>query len=420
MAHTSNDFFGHPTNAAPLPQRPRQTTAQRPSVGGLTAAGGSGAGLSSPVSSPQVFGPISPPSGSPTPTPVTTPPGGSTPPVNIFSPIAQQPIPNQQATRTTPSAIDAQRQRTEMAELERQRLDAQRRPAAPLSPAAQQNLEQRNFTRDFNRASTVRDTEIRDRNEQDAIARQRAIFDLEQQQRFQREGEANQRGFITGEREGTQQFQTGEREGSFASQQRQDINRTGLQTGFRQNIIDQLPGILGGVNEGGFGPFPVGGPGGGGPFPVSGLGGGGTGGTGTPGDPLTSSLGSEVIVPGPTTTLPPPAGGGTATDRARAAASGRAQERIGLATQGALRGLEGALTSRGLAGPIEGAAVGNVLSQGLGQRGEFERDQALAEQARQDAIDDRNFAGNLAIRTGRQSSLGPILGLLQGGGANLF
>ena len=156
----------------------------------------------------------------------------------------------------------------------------------------------------------------------------------------------------------------------FGQQQTQDRTRTALQEQFRQGAIDAIPGLL---NAGG---------GGGDPFPVGG-------------------------------------GDTTARDAALAASAGRAQERIGLATQGALRGLEGSLTSRGISGPIEGGAVGNVLATGLQQRGEFERDQALAEAARLASVEDRNFAGNLALRTGRQQNIGPILGLLSQGG-NIF
>ncbi len=347
MAHTFSDFFGHPSNVT---QPPRTTT--QTSLGGLTAADPTGATAQR----------------DPTTGALTT-----------------------GTVRTREQLLaDAERARLEAeirASQQAARPDTSTTAPAPtpLSAAEIQNQEQRAFLQDQNRTNTFLDSQRRQQAALEEQRRAQLLQDVEAQRRFQTEQTGAQ-----------QRFQTGEREGAFANQQTQDVNRTGLQTGFRQGLINQLPGIVSGVRDPNVGGGGTGGTGG--PFPVSGSGGaGGGGGAGTTG-------GGGLV------------GGGGAS----AATAGRAQERIGLATQGALRGLEGALTSRGLSGPIEGAAVGNVLATGLQQRGEADRDQSLADQARANAVADRNFAGNLALRRGQQQQLGPILGLLSGGGANLF
>jgi hypothetical protein len=91
---------------------------------------------------------------------------------------------------------------------------------------------------------------------------------------------------------------------------------------------------------------------------------------------------------------------------AEAAAYGRAKDLIGANAGGALKALQRSMSSRGIRGSgLEAAGLGNVIGGAQGQLGQVARDQAIEGLRRDYAVEDRNFAAELAQRTGDMSYL---------------
>lgn len=94
--------------------------------------------------------------------------------------------------------------------------------------------------------------------------------------------------------------------------------------------------------------------------------------------------------------------GPTQADRraAEAAAFARAKDRIGQTGAGAMTALTRSLGRRGLSGSgIEGAQIGSLVSGLRGQLGDTIREQTLQGLARDQAVEDRNYAGDISQRT---------------------
>lgn len=84
---------------------------------------------------------------------------------------------------------------------------------------------------------------------------------------------------------------------------------------------------------------------------------------------------------------------------AEAASFARAKDRIGMTGQGAMKSLQSLMSRRGLAGSgIEGREMGDLVSGVRGQLGDVVRDQTIEGLRRDNAVEDRNYAGELGQR----------------------
>lgn len=97
--------------------------------------------------------------------------------------------------------------------------------------------------------------------------------------------------------------------------------------------------------------------------------------------------------------LPRVSGGAGNSRAAEAAEFSRAKDRIGQATSGLLRSVGNTMDERGIAGSsIEGDALSGALEQGQGMTGDVIRQQAITGVNRGYAVDDRDYAGDIAQR----------------------
>ena len=88
-----------------------------------------------------------------------------------------------------------------------------------------------------------------------------------------------------------------------------------------------------------------------------------------------------------------------AREAANSAAFARAKDRVGMTTRGSLKALQNMMSARGIAGSgIEGALGANVLTAGSGQLGDTIREQTLADLAREQQVEDRNYSGDVTQR----------------------
>jgi hypothetical protein len=112
---------------------------------------------------------------------------------------------------------------------------------------------------------------------------------------------------------------------------------------------------------------------------------------------------NPAIAPGPPPREEAPARitGPSQADRraAESAAFARAKDRIGQTGAGAMTALTRAMSRRGLGGSgIEGGQIGNLVSGLRGQLGDVVRSQTLEGLARDQAVEDRNYAGDISQR----------------------
>jgi hypothetical protein len=125
----------------------------------------------------------------------------------------------------------------------------------------------------------------------------------------------------------------------------------------------------------------------------------------TPGESFDAALvKAQSILPQipPRETLPPQVKGPSQADRraGESAAFARAKDRIGMTSQGAGKSLRALMSRRGLAGSgIEAGELGNLVSDARGQLGDVIRDQSIEGLRRDQAVEDRNYAGDISQRT---------------------
>jgi hypothetical protein len=150
--------------------------------------------------------------------------------------------------------------------------------------------------------------------------------------------------------------------------------------------------------------YSTGGAGGGGGS--RGAGGGGASGPTDPGMSFEAAMARInpllPAVPDPAT-APPRIVGPTRADSsaAEAALFARAKDRIGKIGGGAVKSLTRLMGRRGLAGSgIEGRALSDQLAGMRGELGDVVRDQTIEGLRRDQAIEDRNYAGDLSQRAG--------------------
>ena len=112
----------------------------------------------------------------------------------------------------------------------------------------------------------------------------------------------------------------------------------------------------------------------------------------------------------------PQGGVGGDESAARAAAFARAKDQTGLIARSGTDAVASEMAARGLAGSgIEGSALGNVASTGVGQLGEVTREQLIQDLLRSGQVADRNYAGNLTMRGQNMASIPSLLGLISAG-----
>jgi hypothetical protein len=129
----------------------------------------------------------------------------------------------------------------------------------------------------------------------------------------------------------------------------------------------------------------------------AGGGGGGGGGTGGGGGAVPITTGGGTPLPPEGQPVVPPGPGYDVA--AEAATYGRAKERTGQSLQAALKGLKGAMASRGIGGSgIEGAATSNLFGMGVGELAETDRTMAEGSASRAysagERDKDRSFQSN--------------------------
>jgi hypothetical protein len=88
----------------------------------------------------------------------------------------------------------------------------------------------------------------------------------------------------------------------------------------------------------------------------------------------------------------------TDNSMADSASFARAKDRVGQSTRASMNALRSAMSERGIAGSgIEGAGIGQIIGQGQGQIGDFNREAAIRDFDANNAIDEGDFQAAMRI-----------------------